>query len=280
MGALVINTNNAANEAQRNANIQLSELQKVMRRISSGCRITSPADDAGGLAVAMKMKSAISRTEKVNENIQNALSFLQTQDGALGMAGRILDRISELKTLALDVTKTGPAATAGTDKANYETEYAALCAEYVNVVGTSTFNGVALFGAASPGTVYLTENAAAAATVVLSATDVVGDATVTAVINPGTTTLDTITSALINTAIAQIAGFRAANGAAQSCLSFSSELLSINKGNMEAAVSRILDTDIAEESTKLATRTVLSQSATAMLAQANNTPSMALQLLR
>jgi len=278
MGALVINTNSASTEAQRNTSIQMGELQKVMRRISSGIKIASPADDAGGLAVATKMQAAMKRTEKVNSNIQNALSFLQTQDGGLSMAGKILDRVSELKTLYLDITKTGDATTG--DKLNYELEYQALCTEFTSVLSASTFNGVALFGAASPGTVSLTEDGSATATLVLDAVDLVADAAVTPAILVGTSTLANITVAQVNTAIAKVANFRATNGAAQSRLGFSSEMLSINKGNLEAAISRIVDADVAEESSRLAKHSVLSQSATAMLGQANSTPNMALQLLR
>ena len=278
MGALVINTNSASTEAQRNTSIQMGELQKVMRRISSGIKIASPADDAGGLAVATKMQAAMKRTEKVNSNIQNALSFLQTQDGGLSMAGKILDRVSELKTLYLDITKTGDATTG--DKLNYELEYQALCTEFTNVLTASTFNGVALFGAASPGTVRLTEDGNNTATLVLDAVDLVADAAVTPAILLGTSTLANITVAQVNTAIAKVANFRATNGAAQSRLGFSSEMLSINKGNLEAAISRIVDADVAEESSRLAKHSVLSQAATAMLGQANSTPNMALQLLR
>lgn len=274
----MINTNSASTEAQRNTSIQMGELQKVMRRISSGIKIASPADDAGGLAVATKMQAAMKRTEKVNSNIQNALSFLQTQDGGLSMAGKILDRVSELKTLYLDITKTGDATTG--DKLNYELEYQALCTEFTNVLTASTFNGVALFGAASPGTVSLTEDGNNTATLVLDAVDLVADAAVTPAILMGTSTLANITVAQVNTAIAKVANFRATNGAAQSRLGFSSEMLSINKGNLEAAISRIVDADVAEESSRLAKHSVLSQAATAMLGQANSTPNMALQLLR
>lgn len=277
MGALVINTNSASTEAQRNTAIQMGEMQTVMRRISSGVKI-GPADDAGGVAVATKMQAAMKRTEKVNANIQNAMSFLQTQDGALAQAAKILDRISELKTLFSDITKTGDATTG--DKYNYEIEFQALSTEFKNVLVAAKFNGVGLFGAVSPGTVYLTEDGNATSVLALAATDLGADADVTAVIDPGTATLASITATQVNTAIAKVANFRAVNGAAQSRLGFSSEMLSLNKGNLEAAISRIVDADIAEESAKLAKHSVLSQSATAMLGQANSTPNMALQLLR
>src|SRR5207302_5273984 len=116
-----------------------SMLQKSLARLSSGSKIVSPADDAGGLAVSMRMTAVIRRTDAANTNMANSISFLQTQDGALKVAGDVLTRISELKTLANDPTKnTG-------DVANYDAEFAALRAQLSDLVA-GTFNGVALFG--------------------------------------------------------------------------------------------------------------------------------------
>ena len=115
--SLVINTNTAATAASVNLRSSNMLLQKSLSRLSSGIRITSPADDAGGLAVSMKMSAAIRRTDAVNNNVGNAVSFLQTQDGGLKTSGEILDRISEIRTLYSDVTKNA------NDKANYETEF-------------------------------------------------------------------------------------------------------------------------------------------------------------
>ena len=95
-------------------------LQKSLNRISSGMKIVQPSDDAGGLAVSMKLSATINRTSAISTNITNAQSFLQTQDGAFQVAGNVMDRISELKILANDVTKNH------SDIANYETEFSAL----------------------------------------------------------------------------------------------------------------------------------------------------------
>src|SRR5512138_384345 len=104
--SVVINSNYAATVASNNLNASNSMLQKSLARLSSGSKIVNPADDAGGLAVSMRMSAAIRRTDAANNNVANATSFLQTQDGALATAGKVLDRISELKTLSQDVTKT------------------------------------------------------------------------------------------------------------------------------------------------------------------------------
>ena len=136
--SVTINTNSAATVAKNNLNSSNSMLQKSLNRLSSGMRIAKPSDDAGGLAVSMKMSAAIKRTDAANTNLANAQSYLQTQDGALSTTGKVLDRMSELKTMSTDVTKNS------TDIANYDTEFTALKAE-LNSLSAEKFNGVSLF---------------------------------------------------------------------------------------------------------------------------------------
>ena len=136
--ALTINTNTAATAAAGSLNKNNSYLQKSLARLSSGRRITTPADDAGGLAVSMKLGASINRTKAAIANIQNAVSFGDVQDGALQSAARIVDRMAELKSLSLDVMKSA------SDVANYDTEFGALQRQLYQV-GAETFNGVSLF---------------------------------------------------------------------------------------------------------------------------------------
>ena len=143
--SVTINTNSAATIAKNNLNSSNSMLQKSLNRLSSGLKIVNPADDAGGLAVSMKMSAAIKRTDAVNTNIANAQSYLQTQDGALATAGKVLDRMSELKTMSTDVTKNA------TDIANYDTEFTALKAQLTSL-SSEKFNGVSLFTSAGAAT--------------------------------------------------------------------------------------------------------------------------------
>ena len=118
--ALSILSNTAANKAAFSLSKNSSKLQQSLTRLSSGKRITKPSDDAGGLAVSMKLTSSISRTKAAISNIQNSLSFGEVQDGALQAGARIVDRLAELKTLSLDVMKSSA------DVANYNTEFKAL----------------------------------------------------------------------------------------------------------------------------------------------------------
>src|SRR5258706_12992445 len=102
--SVVINTNYAATVASTNLAASNTMLQKSLNRLSSGSKIVNPSDDAGGLAVSMKLSAAARRQGAVESNIGNSISLLQTQDGALKIAGKVLERISELKTLYTDVT--------------------------------------------------------------------------------------------------------------------------------------------------------------------------------
>jgi len=269
--SVVINTNYSATVASNNLAASNTMLQKSLNRLSSGSKIVNPSDDAGGLAVSMKLSAAAKRQGAVNSNIGNAVSMLQTQDGALKVAGKILDRISELRTLNDDVTK------GTTDKDNYNTEFLAL-KNQLTAISSEKFNGVALFGSASL-TVNATEDAATSSQITLTSRDL--SSTASGVGNvTAATSLGTITSiSTITDAIANVATMRAGNGAEQSRLAFASELLTVNKANLEAATSRITDVDVAEESTQLARWNTLVQAVTAMLAQANQSSQSALRLL-
>ncbi|SVE62930.1 uncharacterized protein METZ01_LOCUS515784, partial [marine metagenome] len=118
-------------------------LKKSMMRLSSGKRIISPADDAGGLAVGMKLQSQLRRTAATKQNIQNGVSFLQMQDGALKVTGEILDRMAELKSFFNDVSKNA------LDRETYNHEFKELQAQLVELQ-SSKFNGVSLFAKTEP----------------------------------------------------------------------------------------------------------------------------------
>ncbi len=267
--SVVINTNSAAIVAANNLAISNAMLQKSLNRLSSGTKIVSPADDAGGLAVSMKLSAAAARQGAVAVNIGNAVSLLQTQDGALAVTGKVLQRMSELKTLYSDVTK------GSSDLANYATEYAALASQLSANAGEQ-FNGVNLFGSSAIGNVAVTESGGT--TVTIAGRDLASTSTGVGVLTAGT--LGSVLVSDITTAIANVATMRATNGSEQSRLGFASELITVNKANLEAATSRILDVDVAEESTQLARWNILTQAGTSMLSQANQSAQVALKLLQ
>jgi flagellin len=311
--ALTINTNTAATAASASLNKNNSYLQKSLARLSSGKRIITPADDAGGLAVSMKLTASINRTKAAIANIQNAVSFGDVQDGALQSAARIVDRMAELKSLSLDVMKSS------SDKANYDTEFGALQRQLYQV-GSESFNGVSLFATtneagtaaafgdavgANTMSVFTSSEGSAGSKVSVSkslllssvtfdygGTDPLAakawatgidstsaDRSLAAEDEAASVGLDKVSIGLLTKALENIATLRAQNGATSARLSFSEDHLRLSKANLEAANSRIMDVDVAEESTQLAKFNILSQASAAMLAQANAMPSTALMLL-
>ena len=269
--SVVINSNFAATVASNNLAASNDMLQKSMNRLSSGTKIVNPADDAGGLAVSMKLSAAAKRSGAAASNIGNSVSFLQSQDGVLKVAGKVLERMGELRTLYDDPTKNS------NDKANYDSEFVALQSELSSLT-SNTFNSVDLFGSGSL-SVSVSEDGSSAVTItakdLADSTAGIGTLTDTNISSLAGVTLSDITDAIQN-----VATFRANNGAEQSRLGFAQEVLTVNKANLESANSRIIDVDVAEESTRLARWNVLVQAGTAMLSQANQSAQVALRLLQ
>ena len=296
-----INTNSTATIASLNLNTSNSLLRTSLNRLSSGKSIVNSSDDAGGLGVSTKLSAAINRGAGVNKNIGNAISYSQTQDGALSVSANILDRMSELRTLTDDVTKNS------SDIANYNTEFQQLRNQLSNIA-SEQFNGISLFAgsgsafdnaavAADQLTVYTTEAGSTnGVTISLTKASLIaalnvnsaGNAQVNATYNENnnlaattssTTSISSFSVDEITKAIENVATLRANNGAETSRLQFAREQLQTNNTNLEAANSRIIDVDVAKESTAFARYNVLVQSGSAMLAQANGLSNIALNLL-
>lgn len=311
---IVVNTNSAATTASFNLSKNADALRKSLARLSSGKRITQPAEDAGGLAVAYKLDSHARRTEAVLNNHQNALSYLQVQDGALETVGKVVNRMSELRTMAADITKNSG------DIENYSKEFRELQSQ-LNQMSLEKFNGISLFafGNAAGASGVQTATSGKELNVLLGATasdkdiysyqllthpsgvstdgaislNVVNLEFVTSLGGMGATgnslvkangnEVDQITTISIGqfTAIIQnIADARAENGAEQQRVQQSYELHQVNLVNLEAAHGRIMDVDVAMESTRFAKNNVLVQASASMTAQANQLSNIALTLLQ
>ena len=264
-----LNTNMASMAASYNSSNTNRELQKSLQRLSSGLRINSSSDDAGGLAVSMRLSAAIRRTEATDRNVNNAISFLATQDGVLGVASKVMTRLAELAQLNADVTKTT------SDRVLYKTEFDELV-DSIDSMTDETFNGTNLFTGGVTLQVITSEDG--------SRTTGITQANLSAIhtsfsgINL-TSTAVTTTIATVDAAIDDLAELRAQNGAEQSILSYASDLLKINQINLEAANSRIVDLDLAKESSNLARLNIMQQAGMSMLAQANQSNDAVLRLL-
>jgi flagellin len=314
---VTINTNSAAAAASYNLSKNQSALQKSLTRLSSGSRIVQPVDDAGGLAVSMKMEGSIVRLSGAQKNVQNATSFLEVQDGVLQAAGNIVNRMIELKGLSDDVMKNA------SDVENYNREFKDLQMQIYDMA-TLKFNGVSMFASttsdAAAGTavfndinqdntvsVYVSADGTSGPTVSVNKSLLLSALTIDASnLGTGTAYLDTLNGNFTGTqamtfvaedsgktiditdisvgvftqALENVATLRADNGASMSRLRFAGQEMAVQETNLIAAKGRITDVDIAAESTRLAKYNVLVQASASMLAQANTSSDIALMLLR
>jgi flagellin len=265
-----INTNSSSSLASLNLQKASDLLQRSLVRLSSGSRIATPSDDAGGLAVSMKLSAATKRTQSSAVNVSNAISMLQVQAGTLKSAASVLDRLSELATLGSDVTKTSA------DISNYCTEFNSLVSE-LNVLTSDSFNGTSLFSSGTTTgtlTVFLSQDGSQSMTI--------SQATLANAYSAATTFANATSAGISNltSAVQNLASIMAQNGSESSRLQFALDSLNVNQVNLEAANSRIYDVDVAAETAKLARANILVQAGAAMLTQANASQSIALKLLQ
>ena len=301
---LHISTNHAADKANYYLGKNADNMQKALTRLASGKRLTSPVEDPGNLAVSMKLSASINRLAGAMNNTQNAISFMEVQDGMLETVGKILDRMSELKGLgSQDPMKSE------SDIASYNNEFKDLQVQ-LYAISQEKFNGVSLFANWSNGatvaeavykgkdgytdtdntlSIFTSTQGSAGAKVSIHKSLLLSSLTVKQNLSIGQTwssadnanasaisgnrvvtfasstvegalDLSQISVGVITTALENISFLRAQNGGTNSRLSFAYESLSLQKTNMKAALGRIVDADIAEESTKLAKYNVLAQS--------------------
>ena len=266
---MVINTNL---QAQRTSTLLMHSsnmLAQSLQRLSSGSKITSPSDDSAGLAVSMKLNAQIARINAASNNVGNAISFSQTQDGYISKVNDALSRMSELSVLSQDVTKTD------SDRALYQQEFSAL-GSYINNVATKDFNGVSLFTAS---TLNVTTDSDANTFAMVGVN--LGSTSYTTAAGDNISTTSGALTALndVKKALLQLSSDRANIGSNIESLTYYNDQLSSLKNNLSAANSRITDVDVATESTNFAKYNILVQSGTAMLAQANSLPQSVLKLL-
>jgi flagellin len=252
----------------------------------------------------MKLKGSINRLKGVEANVGNAISFLQVQDGILESSGKIIDRMAELKALSQDVLKNS------SDIANYDSEFSNLQVQLHQMASTK-FNGVSLFGtgvafgSANTNMKSIITSADGETTVSINQSQLLSALT----IDTSDTTAPSLGSALHSAAnrttiytfatadssnaiklssieagvytkaLENIATLRSENGASVSRLMFAEEAAQQRRTNLEAAHGRIMDVDIASESTALAKNTILVQASASMLVQANQSANIALSLL-
>ncbi|HEX2875585.1 MAG TPA: flagellin [Polyangiaceae bacterium] len=275
--ALVIPTNVASLDAQKSLTRNSNALGKSFARLSSGFRINTAADDAAGLAISESMKAQIRSYTIAERNANEAISMTQTAEAALGSMHDILGRMRELAIQSSNGSMTG------TDRGYLDTEFTALKEEMGRIQGSSKFNGKQLVSTAGEQITFQVglNNTASdqitltfgglSLTQLLAATTSVAGATAGSALN---------SIGRIDSAIQIISTERAKYGAAMNRLDVTVSSIQTMRVNLSAANSRIRDVDVAEETSQLSRNQVLAQAGTSMLAQANQLPQMAMQLLQ
>ncbi len=267
----VINTNTAALRAQNGSRVANEALQSAMERLSTGKRINSAKDDAAGLAISSSMTSQIRGMSQAIRNANDGISLAQTADGALGEVTNMLQRIRELSVQSASGTYSAD------DRANLQSEVTQLGAQIDSIISDTKFNGVAVFGSSDVSVDVQTGYGSTDKTT-LTVTGI----DVSAASGSDISSASGATTALgdVDNALKAIATTRASLGAGQSRLESVVNNLSNQVVNLSDARSRIEDADFSAESTNLAKAQILNQASTAMLAQANQSQSGVLNLLK
>jgi flagellin len=277
---LYINSNVSSLNAQRYLNQNSSELSSSMEKLSSGYRINKAGDDAAGLALSEKLRSQIRGSQKAGDNVQDGINVLNIADGALQSVTDYLQRMRELAVQAGNDTYNTA------QRSSMKAEFDQL-ASGINQISSSTqFNGVKLLnGAATSLKLQIGANSS-------SGVDTLDIGKAGAFANVSTSSLSLTSVSLssnsgalaalssLDAAISTINSQRGTIGALSNRLTTTATNLATNVENTSASEARIRDVDVASESAKMSQYQILQQAASAMLSQANQTPQLALQLLK
>jgi len=275
-----INTNVNALTATNALTKNSRDMQLTMQRLSTGQRINGASDDAAGIAIAATMTAQINGLNAAVRNANDAMSMLQTADGALSETSSLVQRMRELAVLAINDTYST------TQKSAMNTEFTALASQITSIATNTQWNGMYILngsGAASgTGTSIYTFQVGAntAQTVNVTITSMgLGALSLT---TAGIGAAASATSALpdLDTALTVINTARATLGASINRLTHAVDNLSNVAQNTTESRSKIADTDYAQATSDLARQQIIQQAGTAMLAQANQMPNMVLALLK
>ncbi len=280
--ALVINTNVASLNAQRQLVGSQSSLATSMQRLSSGLRVNSAKDDAAGLAIAERMNAQIRGMNVATRNANDGISMAQTAEGALSKVGDALQRMRELAVQARNATNSC------SDKESLNKEFGQLQEEITRVLGGTAFNGKKILGAdATSSTFQIGANTTADDVITVGTSNMTTETSITTVTSSTASIGQTATAGQIgtlidniDTALTTINDKRADFGAKQSRFDAIIANLQQSVENQSAARSRIMDADFATETANMSRAQILQQAGNAMIAQANQQPQQVLSLLR
>ena len=288
----VINTNVAASITANALTKNERAMSQAMERLSTGQRINSASDDAAGLAISSRMTSQINGLNMAVRNANDAISLVQTADGALVEVSSMLQRMRELAVQAASGTYSS------TDKTALDTEFDQLRLQIQDINDDTQWNGTALLSGGTTFTFHVGANASQTVDVVMGDFDTTQAQASSGVFEAladatsddnnsnddlATTNIDSAADTAIgylDEAISRVNEERAKLGAAISRLEYASDNLANISQNTSASRSRVMDADYAVETTELARTQIIQQAATAMLSQANQYPQTVLALLQ
>jgi flagellin len=274
--SLTLVTNLASLAAQRNVNNTQAKLEASVERLSSGQRINHASDDAAGLAISSKLTAVIRGLNQAQRNANDGVSMIQTAEAGLGEVNGLMARMRELAVNAANGGTLG-----ASERASLNVEFQALSAEISRIVSVTSYNGQQLIdGSLSAGTTFQVgafNTASDRISFSIKSTDATALSINTLSVTDVTSAQNSLNS--LDNAIGTVASARAGIGAAQNRLATTIDNLAQAYTNLSAANSRILDTDVAEETANLTKNNILLQAGVSVLAQANQQPQAALQLL-
>ncbi|MCM0753798.1 flagellin [Desulfovibrio aminophilus] len=282
--SLVINNNLMANSAARHLTDAYSKLSSSTEKLSSGLRINSSADDAAGMAVSELMKSDVATLNQGVRNANDGISMIQTADGALSVIDEKLIRMKELAEQASTGTYTS------TQRLIIDSEYQAMASEITRIANATDFNGIYLLNGNLSGdglTVHFgtgNDSSEDKYSVVIGNSTAgalgVGHAATGAGASVSTQALAQAALDALDKAVVSKDNIRANLGALENRLNATISNLEVQSENLSAAQSQIADVDVATEMTNYTKQQIITQSAVAMLSQANSLPQMALSLIQ
>jgi len=260
--------------AQRNLMSTQKNLGKSITRLSSGMRINSAADDAAGLAISSRMSADIRSVGQAERNANDGISMIQIAEGAMNEQQNIMGRLREL------AVQSANGAISDNERAFIDAEHDQLVAEVQRISQVTEFNGFNMLGG-DAGTFAMQVGKDATANDSIDVAFTATDSTTLGINAMDLSTAAGASTALgtIDTAIDALSTTRAGLGASQNRLEVTIQNLRTEEENLTSANSRIRDVDVARETAALTRNQIMSQAGTAMLAQANQLPSMALSLL-
>lgn len=272
-----INNNLMAMNTHRQYAVNNNSVSKATERLSSGLKINRAGDDAAGLAISEKMRAQIRGLNMASKNSEDAISLVQTAEGALTETHAILQRMNELAVQAASDTNDDETAN-GVDRAALQAEFAALIEEIDDIAELTTFNKKNLLDGNFAGDIQTGANENE--TLEITIGDMSAEGLAVDTLNIGTKAGASAAITAVQTAVNTVSTQRASLGAIQNRLEHKINNLNTSAENLQAAESRIRDIDMAKEMTNFTTQNILVQAATAMLAQANAAPQNVLSLLK